>query len=183
MTTNGTPDDCSIAPNAQYNLPAGNSDSWFKGGGVAVAGPNNQKGRSPLGNGGGSGVSGDSGGGGGANYGSGGVGGNRWCDYGTAAGGIGGNGLATFIENQNKVFFGGAGGSNDPLPVEFLSLNAECEPESVVLTWSTASEHNSAYFELEKSEDGEEWEIIHSEQAAGNSQQLLVPQAAGRFAA
>ncbi|MDG4714436.1 beta strand repeat-containing protein, partial [Winogradskyella marincola] len=111
MTTNGTPDDCSIAPNAQYNLPAGNSDSWFKGGGVAVAGPNNQKGRSPLGNGGGSGVSGDSGGGGGANYGAGGVGGNRWCDYGTAAGGIGGNGLATFIENQNKVFFGGAGGT------------------------------------------------------------------------
>ena len=70
-------------------------------------------------------------------------------------------------------FFGGAGGSNNPLPVEFLSLNAECEPEAVVLTWSTASEHNSAYFDLEKSENGEDWEIIHTEQAAGNSTSQL----------
>ena len=75
MNVNGTPDNCSINPNVQYNLPASNTDSWFKGGGVAVASTNNEKGRSPLGNGGGSGVSGDSGGGGGANYGAGGNGG------------------------------------------------------------------------------------------------------------
>ena len=111
MSVNGLPDDCSIAPNTQYNMPTGNTDGWFKGGGVAVAGVNNVKGRSPLGNGGGSGVSGDTGGGGGANYGSGGIGGNRWCDFGTVAGGIGGNGLSTFIANQNRVFFGGAGGA------------------------------------------------------------------------
>ncbi|MAB50121.1 MAG: hypothetical protein CMC05_15985, partial [Flavobacteriaceae bacterium] len=111
MTVNGLPDNCSIAPNTQFNLPTGNTDGWFKGGGVAVAGVNNVKGRAPLGNGGGSGVSGDTGGGGGANYGSGGIGGNRWCDFGTIAGGIGGNGLSTFIANQNRVFFGGAGGA------------------------------------------------------------------------
>ncbi|EDP71821.1 cell surface calcium-binding acidic-repeat protein, partial [Flavobacteriales bacterium ALC-1] len=112
MTANGSPDNCGINPNVQYNLAAGNTDSWFKGGGVSVAGINNQKGRAPLGNGGGAGVSGDSGGGGGANYGSGGIGGDRWCDVnGATAGGIGGNGLSSFIGTQNRVFFGGAGGA------------------------------------------------------------------------
>ena len=112
MTSNGSPDNCGINPNTQYNFPVSNTDSWFKGGGVAIAGVNNQKGRSPLGNGGGAGVSGDSGGGGGANYGSGGIGGDRWCNVnGLTAGGIGGNGLSSFIGNQNRVFFGGAGGA------------------------------------------------------------------------
>ncbi|MCT4629237.1 hypothetical protein, partial [Winogradskyella sp.] len=112
MTSNGSPDNCFINPNVQYNLNVANTDSWFKGGGVAVPGVNNQKGRSPLGNGGGAGVSGDSGGGGGANYGAGGIGGDRWCDVnGATAGGIGGNALAPFISNQRRVFFGGAGGA------------------------------------------------------------------------
>jgi len=112
MTANGSPDNCSINPNVQYNLGVANTDSWFKGGGVANSGANNQKGRSPLGNGGGAGVSGDSGGGGGANFGAGGIGGDRWCDVnGATAGGIGGNALAPFITNQNRVFFGGAGGA------------------------------------------------------------------------
>jgi len=116
MIINGTPDNCGINPNTQYNLATGVTDSWFKGGGVAIPSANNQKGRSPLGNGGGSGVSGDSGGGGGANFGAGGIGGSRWCDQiangGAVAGGVGGNGLASFIANDNRVFFfGGAGGS------------------------------------------------------------------------
>ena len=112
MTSNGSPDNCGINPNVQYNLVTGNTDSWFKGGGVAFSGVSNQKGRAPLGNGGGAGVSGDSGGGGGANYGAGGIGGDRWCDVnGVTAGGIGGNALSPFIGVQNRVFFGGAGGA------------------------------------------------------------------------
>ncbi|WP_378183531.1 Calx-beta domain-containing protein [Aquimarina sp. SS2-1] len=123
MTTNGSVDNCGTDPTTQYTLPQTDDSSFFKGGGVADSDVTNNKGRGPLGNGGGSGVSGDSGGGGGANYGAGGIGGSRWCDedpannppndpddgvY-TVAGGLGGYALDTQY-NDNRVFFGGAGG-------------------------------------------------------------------------
>lgn len=77
------------------------------------------------------------------------------------------NGLTTFSE------FGGAGGSNQPLPVELISFTAECAKETIVLKWQTASEFNSAYFEIQKSVDGSLWNIIGNQFAAGNSTELL----------
>ena len=77
------------------------------------------------------------------------------------------NGLTTFSE------FGGAGGSNQPLPVELLSFTAECGKETIILKWQTASEFNSAYFEIQKSLDGSTWNTIGSQTAAGNSNELL----------
>jgi hypothetical protein len=77
------------------------------------------------------------------------------------------NGLTTFSE------FGGASGSNLPLPVELLSFTAECANESIVLKWQTASEFNSAYFEIQKSLDGITWNTIGNQTAAGNSNELL----------
>jgi hypothetical protein len=77
------------------------------------------------------------------------------------------NGLSTFSE------FGGAGGSNLPLPVELLSFTAECGQETILLKWQTASEFNSAYFEIQKSLDGITWNTIGNQTAAGNSTELL----------
>lgn len=77
------------------------------------------------------------------------------------------NGLTTFSE------FGGAGGSNQPLPVELLSFNASCVEDQNVLSWQTASEHNSSHFDIEKSRDGETWDVIGQQTAAGNSNELL----------
>jgi hypothetical protein len=77
------------------------------------------------------------------------------------------NGLTTFSE------FGGAGGSNLPLPVELLSFTAECGQETILLKWQTASEFNSAYFEIQKSLDGITWNTIGNQTAAGNSTELL----------
>ena len=77
------------------------------------------------------------------------------------------NGLTTFSE------FGGAGGSNQPLPVELLSFTAECGKETIILKWQTASEFNSAYFEIQKSLDGITWNTIGNQTAAGNSNELL----------
>lgn len=77
------------------------------------------------------------------------------------------NGLTTFSE------FGGAGGSNQPLPVELLSFTAECGQETILLKWQTASEFNSAYFEIQKSLDGITWNTIGNQTAAGNSTELL----------
>jgi hypothetical protein len=77
------------------------------------------------------------------------------------------NGLTTFSE------FGGAGGSNQPLPVELLSFTAECANESILLKWQTASEFNSSHFDVEKSTDGLNWSTIGLLPAAGNSNELL----------
>lgn len=60
--------------------------------------------------------------------------------------------------------------TNSPLPVELTSFNAVCEEgKGVNVTWSTASEHNSSYFDVLKSEDGHNWRSISIVSAAGNS--------------
>jgi hypothetical protein len=59
------------------------------------------------------------------------------------------------------------------LPVELISFNATCSDEGILINWKTASEHNSSHFTLEKSRDGEDWTQIYTEQAAGNSNQLI----------
>jgi subtilisin family serine protease len=62
------------------------------------------------------------------------------------------------------------GVDGQPLPVELLSFNANCvENNSVTLQWETASEHNSDYFQVEKSIDGKLWLPIEKVVAAGNS--------------
>jgi uncharacterized protein (DUF2141 family) len=59
---------------------------------------------------------------------------------------------------------------NNPLPVELTSFQANClENEGREISWSTASEHNSSYFEVLKSRDGYNWSSIKVMSAAGNS--------------
>ncbi len=41
-----------------------------------------------------------------------------------------------------------------PLPVELVAFTADCFDHSVLIRWSTLSETNNSYFELEKSPDG-----------------------------
>ncbi len=77
------------------------------------------------------------------------------------------NNLMSFSE------FGGAGGSNQPLPVELLSFNASCVEDQKILSWQTASEYNSSHFDIEKSRDGQSWNVIGQQIAAGNSNELL----------
>jgi hypothetical protein len=76
-------------------------------------------------------------------------------------------GLNSFSE------FGGGGGENQPLPVELLSFAGSCEDGSVNLSWQTASEFNSMHFDVEKSRDGESWQVIETIPSAGNSNELL----------
>jgi hypothetical protein len=59
-----------------------------------------------------------------------------------------------------------------PLPVEMLSFSEECLENIVKLVWQTASEHNSSYFEIERSELGNDWEQIGTVSASGNSSSL-----------
>jgi hypothetical protein len=61
-----------------------------------------------------------------------------------------------------------------PLPVELISFQANCiDNKGVALTWSTASEHNSANFTVEKSRDGINWSVLSTLAGAGNSTSIL----------
>jgi hypothetical protein len=79
-------------------------------------------------------------------------------------------GLSTFSE------FGGAGGSNQPLPVELVSFTGACEEGIINLTWQTASEFNSSHFDVEKSRDGENWQVLTTLPSAGTSNELITYQ-------
>jgi hypothetical protein len=56
-----------------------------------------------------------------------------------------------------------------PVPVELIFFEASKEREEVVLHWATATETNSAYFEVQRSQDLQDWATIGTIEAAGNS--------------
>jgi hypothetical protein len=70
-------------------------------------------------------------------------------------------------------WFNFGGGNDNPLPVELLYFEGTAYPLFNILKWSTFSEHNSSYFDLERSIDGENWKHITTKQAAGNSNSTL----------
>lgn len=55
------------------------------------------------------------------------------------------------------------------LPVTLTSFTSSCDNGIPVLSWTTESEQNSNYFEIERSRDGFEWKSVSQVQAAGNS--------------
>lgn len=69
------------------------------------------------------------------------------------------------------VFGGTATVSCTPivLPVELVQFEAHAAPWSVDLTWTTATEHNTAHFLVQRSLDRSEWHTIGQVQAVGNS--------------
>lgn len=56
-----------------------------------------------------------------------------------------------------------------PLPIELIEFNGLPKSSDNYLFWSTASEHNTSHFNLQKSRDGENWTTITTINAAGNS--------------
>ena len=62
---------------------------------------------------------------------------------------------------------------NSPLPVILTSFTARQEESTVHLAWSTASEINSDYFQVERSTDGSDFQSLSRQAAAGDSQQEL----------
>ena len=64
--------------------------------------------------------------------------------------------------------------TGSPLPIELISFQANCQgTDQVAVTWSTASEHNTSHFVVEKSRDGLNWVNLKSLGAAGNSTTII----------
>lgn len=66
---------------------------------------------------------------------------------------------------------GGASLDCTVLPVELLSFDAQGVQEGVHLDWVTATEENSDHFEIERSRDGQEFDLIGTLPSTGNSVQ------------
>jgi|GEM_PF-1612592 len=79
----------------------------------------------------------------------------------------------TSTATQGFSWFNVGTPNSQALPVELLSFNGNCESGTVSLKWQTATEHNSDYFNIEKSRDGHNWQLLTSMDAAVNSTQLL----------
>lgn len=63
--------------------------------------------------------------------------------------------------------------SANPLPVELLSFTAEMQNENVLLAWTTATEINNDFFEVQRSANGLDFETIEKVIGAGNSASRL----------
>ena len=132
--------------------------------------------------GGGGGYSGGGSSGGGPEWGSGGGGGS--FNSGTNQ-----NNSSGLRQGNGQVIISWAGGNGcvsnartpitvticfSALPVELTALQANCkENNTIEVSWTTASEHNSANFVVENSRDGISWNVIGVVAAAGNSTDKL----------
>lgn len=58
------------------------------------------------------------------------------------------------------------------LPVELISFDINCQNENLILQWSTLSEKNNKYFEIEKSYNGSDYFSLATIEGSGNSYNL-----------
>ncbi|MCX6181066.1 MAG: T9SS type A sorting domain-containing protein [Bacteroidetes bacterium] len=71
------------------------------------------------------------------------------------------------VANNPHMYFAMSGGTS--LPVQMTSFEAVKEGQDVILSWQTASEINSSYFDILHSTDGVNFEPIGKVDAAGNA--------------
>lgn len=71
--------------------------------------------------------------------------------------------------NNGQWFTVGTSTSTNPLPVELVYFDAELIDGQVVTTWRTESEINNDYFRIEKTLDGQTYELVGTIDGAGNS--------------
>lgn len=84
------------------------------------------------------------------------------------------NNTATFTVNfTNGQYYTLGSEEVAALPIELLSFNANVlENETVRLNWATASEENNAFFTIERSADGQNFEALDFIDGAGVSNQI-----------
>ncbi|MEP7264418.1 MAG: T9SS type A sorting domain-containing protein [Bacteroidota bacterium] len=79
--------------------------------------------------------------------------------------------LGTFTSPSPFTLSSSSG--NNPLPVELVKFGVKPENEKAKLFWTTASEKDNDYFEIERSGDGVHFTAIGQVKGAGNSVSML----------
>jgi len=77
--------------------------------------------------------------------------------------------LVIFFTNQTVASNIGC----STLPIELTNFTAKYNYKAVNINWTTANELNNNYFEVERSKDGINFEIISNLKAKGNSNQII----------
>lgn len=97
--------------------------------------------------------------------------GTNWVPFGNTSA-SGSNPYSVTISGVTTTGLFGVG-SNNTLPVSWVSFTGIYINNAIRLNWQTASEQSAAYFEVERSLDGVSFEPIGRVKAAGNSNSLL----------
>jgi len=74
---------------------------------------------------------------------------------------------------SEKIFIMGSTDAANPLPVEFTYFIADNKPNRVELNWQTASEHNNDFFEVQRSFDGKQFDVLGVVNGSGDSKELI----------
>ena len=77
------------------------------------------------------------------------------------------------LNNNVRFTLGTANKTRTPLPIELLSFDVTNAKDKVVLNWTTASETNNDYFQVERSLDALHWNVLDTLDGAGVSQELI----------
>jgi hypothetical protein len=100
----------------------------------------------------------------------------KWNDEGagsitgtTTTGTITTSAVPVFVSGTSTPFTLSAPTAINPLPIELLSFTGKAESNGNLLTWSTASEINNDYFELERSGDAVTFIKTGTVEGQGNS--------------
>lgn len=102
----------------------------------------------------------------------------QWEDQGQSnVSGNASNGQLTsntrFDFSTNFVTFGAGDANNNSLPVELTFFTADNNGSRVDLKWQTASEKNNDFFEVQRSFDGKDFEVIGIVEGAGDSKETI----------
>lgn len=92
------------------------------------------------------------------------------CGVGTEQGSLTVN-LNNLVNEYGDFTFASVNGNGNPLPVTWLDFYVIENQNDIELRWSTATEINSNYFEIQKSLDGSHWYEIGRIQGKGNTNQ------------
>lgn len=84
-----------------------------------------------------------------------------------------GTNTLTWSSLTSFSLIGGAVDGAVPLPIELTSFIGHKDGKNNVLLWNTSTEQNNDFFTIEKTTDGENFEIVGTENGAGNSTQYL----------
>lgn len=79
----------------------------------------------------------------------------------------------TGLNDNLRFTLGSLDITSTPLPVELLDFSGILNKNKVELSWSTATEKNSDYFDVERSIDAQEFTKVGTQKAAGNSNKIL----------
>ena len=77
------------------------------------------------------------------------------------------------LNNNIRFTLATTNSTRTPLPIELLSFDVTNAKDKVVLNWTTATETNNDFFQVERSLDGLHWNVLDTLDGAGDSKELV----------